>query len=145
MNTSAHIDEEVHGNVLELHLHGKLTQEDYRRFLPETERLIARHGKIRVLLIIHDFHGWQPSAVLAAIRWNHRHFRQIERLAVVGDTTITSDNVSGAFDLAFTRTLHWQKWLANFARPFVHAQVRYFPLDQLDAASKWLTAPADRQ
>ncbi len=28
-----------------------------------TERLIGEHGKIRILLEMHDFHGWEAGAL----------------------------------------------------------------------------------
>ena len=140
MNLTPHIEEEINGNVLEVDLHGKLTHEDYERFVPETDRLISRHGKIRLLVVMHDFHGWNAGAVLDAIQWNHRHFRQIERLAIAGDETLEGGDACGAFDLTFSRKLHWQKWLTKFCRRFTSAQVRYFTLDHLDEAQEWLNA-----
>ncbi|HEY3901787.1 MAG TPA: STAS/SEC14 domain-containing protein [Chthoniobacter sp.] len=136
MDITPHIDQEVHGNVLEVHLHGKLSHEDYERSVPEIDRLIARYGKIRVLTVMHNFHGWDAGAALDSIQWNAHHIRQIERLAVAGDETIQSS--SGVFDLSLTRKLHWQKWLTNFRRLFTSAQVRYFTLDQLEAARTWI-------
>jgi TusA-related sulfurtransferase len=45
------------GKVLELHLTGRLAKEDYEKFVPEVERLVEEHGKIRMLVEMHDFHG----------------------------------------------------------------------------------------
>jgi len=42
---------------------GTLVADDYHRFVPETEQLIAKHGAIRVLLDTHDFHGWELAAL----------------------------------------------------------------------------------
>ena len=119
MNSTAHIDEEVHGNLLEVDLHGKLSREDYEKFVPETESLIRQFGKIRVLVTMHDFHGWDTGALWEDMKWNAKHFDQIERLAIVGEKT-------------------WHKWMTGFVRPFTTAQVRYFTLDQLGAARAWL-------
>ena len=119
MNSTAHIDEEVHGNLLEVDLHGKLSREDYEKFVPETESLIRQFGKIRVLVTMHDFHGWDTGALWEDMKWNVKHFDHIERLAIVGEKT-------------------WHKWMTGFVRPFTTAQVRYFTLDQLGAARAWL-------
>jgi hypothetical protein len=35
------------GKQLEVKVSGKLVDEDYQRFVPEFERLVAQHGKIR--------------------------------------------------------------------------------------------------
>jgi hypothetical protein len=121
MNSTAHVDEEVHGKVMELNLHGKLSREDYEMFVPETERMIREHGKFRLMVRMHDFHGWDAGGLWEDMKWNARHFNHIERLAVVGEKT-------------------WHKWMTSFCKPFTTAQVRYFTFDQLDAAQAWLNS-----
>ena len=140
MNSTAHIDEEVHENVLEIHLHGKLSRSDYERFAPDAEKMMLKYGKIRLLVIMDDFHAWDAGALWNTIKWNTRHFRQIERLAVVGGKSIEVRNTFGAFDLSVRREVHWQKWMTNFSRPFTNADVRYFTHEQLDTAHAWLNA-----
>ena len=120
MNSTAHVDEEIHGRVMEVDLHGKLSREDYEMFVPETERMIQEYGKIRILVKMHAFHGWEPGALWEDMKWNARHFNQIERLAVVGEQT-------------------WHKWMTGFCRPFTSAEVRYFTDDQLEDARAWLS------
>jgi len=55
---SGNLDLEQDGRILEAHVSGKLTKEDYEEFTPRAERAIDEHGKIRVLFDMHDFHGW---------------------------------------------------------------------------------------
>ena len=119
MNSTAHVIEEVHGKVLEVDLHGKLGLEDYDRFVPETERMIREHGKIRVLVTMHDFQGWDTAALWEDIKWNAQHFNQIERLAVVGEKT-------------------WHRWMTGFCKSFTTTQVRYFAPDEIAAAHEWV-------
>jgi len=137
MKMTAHVDKEVSGNVLEFELHGTLTREDYDKLTPEIERIIGQHGRIRVLVIMHDFHGWDAGAFWEAIKWNSKHFRHLERLAVVGDKSIETRD-AGAFDMSYRRPLHWQRWLTNFYRPFTNAEVGYFTTDELGEAREWL-------
>ncbi len=119
MNCTDHVDEEVHGKVLEVDLHGRLSREDYEVFVPETEKLIGQYGKIRILVTMHDFHGWDAGALWEDTKWNVKHFNQIERLAVVGEKT-------------------WHRLMTGFCRPFTSAQVRYFTHEQLAAARAWI-------
>jgi len=125
MNPTAHVNEEVHGKVLEIDLHGRLSRTDYEKLVPETERMIHEHGKIRILVKMHDFHGWDAGALWEDIKWDAKHFNLIERLAIVGEKT-------------------WHKWMTGFCRPFTTAEVRYFPHDQLDEARKWINELHDR-
>ena len=119
MKLTSHIDREVHGKVLEIDVHGTLVEEDLKMFVPETERLIERYGKIRVLVTMHDFHGWAAGALWNEIKWNAKHFNHVERLAVVGEKT-------------------WHRWMTSFCRAFTTARVRYFTFDQLEDAQAWV-------
>ncbi|HTR35771.1 MAG TPA: STAS/SEC14 domain-containing protein [Bryobacteraceae bacterium] len=111
---------ETHGGkVLELQLTGKLAREDYEKFVPEVERLVERHGKIRMLVEMHDFHGWSAGAMWEDTKFAVQYFSDIERLAVVGETK-------------------WQEGLSLFAKPFTAAEVRYFDRVRLNEARDWL-------
>ena len=57
------IEQQNDGKLLVLHATGKLTRQDYERFVPEFDQLVEQHGKVRVLFEMHDFHGWQPGAL----------------------------------------------------------------------------------
>jgi hypothetical protein len=105
--------------LLEVHVTEKLTDEDYKRFMPQFERLIARHGKIRVLFEMSRFHGWEAKALWDDIKFDLKHFKDIERLAMVGEK-------------------RWQQWMAAFCKPFTTATVHYFDHDQAHAAVAWL-------
>lgn len=142
MKSTAHVNEVSFENVLQFELHGVLSWEDYDRLTPEIERIVAEYGKIRVLVIMHDFHGWDRGALWEAIKWNSKHFRHLERLAVVGEKSVEVRNMSGAFDLRYDKKVRWQRWLTNLYRPFTDAEVRYFTPDEIDEARRWINERA---
>jgi hypothetical protein len=107
------------GKIVEVHATGQLTAEDYRDFTPEIERLIERHGKIRVLFHMDDFHGWSPSGLWEDIKFDAANFNKIELLAVVGESK-------------------WQEWMADFCKPFTTAEIRYFQEENLEEARTWI-------
>lgn len=113
------LNEEHGGKILIVHVTGKLVKADYETFVPEFNRLIGEHGKLRVLFDMADFHGWDTSAAWQDLKFGVTHFADIERLAMVGETK-------------------WQHGLATFSKPFTMAKVRYF--DQIDAgiARTWI-------
>jgi hypothetical protein len=108
------------GNTLEVFLTGKLVKEDYATFVPAVDTAIAAHGKLRMLVVMHDFHGWTASAAWEDTKFGARHFRDLDRLALVGETK-------------------WQHGMAVFCKPFTTATVRYFEHDKIDAARAWLS------
>ena len=119
MNSTSHVDEIAHGKLLEIDLHGKLTRQDCEKFVPETERLIRQQGKIAILVTMHDFEGWDMGALWEDLKWEVKHFNDIERLAIVGEES-------------------WHKWMAGFCKPFTTATVRYFTFAQINEAHAWV-------
>jgi hypothetical protein len=107
------------GKIVHVRVSGRLTKENYEHFAPEVERLINKHGKVRILMEMHDFHGWDAGALWEDIKFDFKHFRDIERLAMVGETK-------------------WQAGMAAFCRPFTSAKIRYFEQVQEEEARRWI-------
>jgi hypothetical protein len=114
------VNEHDGGRVLDIRVTGTLTQDDYQRFVPEIERLIAQHGKLRILFDMHDFHGWNVGGLWQDIKFDMKHFRDIDRLALVGERK-------------------WEQGMAVFCRPFTTATIRYFDRAEVEDARRWLS------
>jgi len=113
-------NEENGGKLLVIHVSGKLAKADYERFVPEFERLVRQHGKLNVLFDMAGFHGWDACALWEDIKFDIKHFAEIERLAMVGDKK-------------------WQQGMATFCKPFTKATIKYFIHAEADEARKWLS------
>jgi hypothetical protein len=108
------------GKVLIVHVSGKLTKADYEHFVPEFERLVREHGKLQVPFDMTAFHGWGAGALWEDIKFDYKHFADIERVAMVGDQM-------------------WQQGMAAFCEPFTTAAIRYFDHSHADEARRWLS------
>ena len=113
------LNEESGGSLLVVHVTGKLLKSDYEAFVPEVDRLVRRHGRIRLMFEMQDFHGWDASAAWQDFKFGLAHFSDIERLAIVGETG-------------------WQRGMAAFCKPFTRATVKYFDRIDADNARNWL-------
>jgi hypothetical protein len=111
--------ERADGKVVEIEATGKLEREDYGSFVPEFERLINAHGQIRVLFNMTDFHGWTLGALWEDLKFDLRHFRDIDRVAIIGDKT-------------------WERWMSHFCQPFTLAEVRYYDRSEKAEAREWI-------
>lgn len=116
---SIQLKEENGGKLLNVHVSGKLVKADYTHFVPEFERLVKLHGKLNVLFDMTGFHGWDMGALWEDIKFDVKHFADIERLAVVGDKK-------------------WQEGMAVFCKPFTRATIRYFDHSAEAEAKQWL-------
>jgi stage II sporulation SpoAA-like protein len=108
------------GKILDVHVSGKLAKADYVRLVPEFEQLVREQGTVRILFDMAGFHGWDAGALWEDVKFDIKHFADIERLAMVGEKK-------------------WQEGMATFCRPFTKATVRYFDHADAAAARKWLS------
>jgi hypothetical protein len=116
---SIQLNEENGGKMLSIRVSGKLEKADYEHFVPEFDRLVRQHGKLRVLFHMSAFQGWEASAAWEDFKVGMKHFGDIERLAMVGEK-------------------EWQHGMATFCKPFTKATVRYFYDGDAAEARKWL-------
>lgn len=113
------IKEFPENKVVEIDVSGKLRKKDFRELVPVFDRLMERLGKLRLVLVMHDFHGWTGGGLWEEIKFDWKHFSDIERLAMVGERP-------------------WQKGMSICCKPFTTAKVRYFPAAEREAARKWV-------
>jgi hypothetical protein len=113
------ITEKNEGRILEVRISGKLVHADYQQFVPEFERIVKENGRIRVLFVMLDFHGWEGSVLWDDIKFALKHFSDIERLAMVGEKK-------------------WEKGMSVFCKPFTTAKIRYFDRAAMADAQAWL-------
>jgi len=113
------ITEKDKEKLLEVTVKGKLAKEDYQLFVPKFEDLVKKHGRIRVLFRMVDFHGWEAGALWEDIKFDLKHFKDIERLAMVGDKK-------------------WEKGMSVFCKPFTAAKIQYFDQADIGKAREWL-------
>jgi hypothetical protein len=106
-------------NIVRVEVTGKLTQEDYDKLIPSWKATIARHGKMRLLFVMKDFHGWEPGAAWDDLQFDLKHGAQVERVAMVGEEK-------------------WQKWISKLGALFAETNVRYFDESNLANAERWV-------
>lgn len=113
------VRQEPSSSLITVRVSGRLSRVDYQQFAPVMERVIERVGKVRILFIMENFHGWDLGAIWEDIKFDLRHFSDIERVAMVGEA-------------------RWQQWMAAFCRPFTTAKIRYFDSSEQPSAVSWL-------
>jgi hypothetical protein len=115
------VNAENDGKFLVVRLTGKLHKSDYQHFVPPVEQAVQKHGKVRIIVVMQNFHGWDAGALWEDIKFDVKHFNHIEKLAVVGEKT-------------------WEKWMVAFCKPFTTATIKYFSIERQADARAWVTA-----
>ncbi len=116
---SIKLSEENGGTILVVHVSGMLAKADYKRFVPEFERLARQPGRMRVLFEMTDFHGWELGALWEDIKFDLKHYTDIDRIAMIGEKT-------------------WQNAMTIICKPFTTAKVRFFDHAEALEARAWL-------
>jgi hypothetical protein len=112
-------NEENGGKLLVIHLTGKLEVADYELVALECERLIRQQRKLSILFEMAYLEGWDAGALWEEIKFDMLHFADIKRVAIVGDKK-------------------WQEVMATLYKPFTKAESRYFDINDIASARKWL-------
>ncbi len=113
------LTENANNRLLEVAVSGKLSSDDYETFEPAVASMIEQVGKIKILFMMHDFHGWELGAVWEDIKFATKHCTDISKIAMVGESS-------------------WEKWMSTICKPFTMSSIKYFEAGQEDAAREWL-------
>jgi hypothetical protein len=112
----------VSGNVVKVTAPEKLKADDFREITPQINSIMAQHGKIRLLVDLSGFKGWENMEAFE----NHTsfiktHYQKIERIAVVVGH-------------------EWQRWLAGAIKVFLHLNMKVFDKNHEDEALRWIAS-----
>lgn len=114
------IREEGDGAYLVAVATGRLTEQDYRGLVPRLHEANDRQGGLRLLILLRDFEGWTPKALIEDLRFDLRHRRDFERVVIVGER-------------------QWEEIGTRIAAPFFSGSMRFFE-DEAEARV-WLGGP----
>jgi len=111
----------VEDGVVEVRVEGKLGAADFERVAPIVDGMIEQKGKIKGLVLnVSEFTGWRDiDALLTHFKFVKDHHAYIERVAAVGNKP-------------------WQQILPRFAAVFVKAEPRFFKIENIDHAMRWV-------
>ena len=110
------------GTLLQVKIRGMLKKADYDRMIQIAKEPIERHGKVRALVILEAFEGWERHEDWGDVSFMSEQGRHIEKMAIVGDEKWQDDAV------AFT------------AKGFRATAIEFFTPSRLNEAQIWLTS-----
>jgi hypothetical protein len=111
---------EASGKLLQIKIRGLLKKADHDRIVQIAKEAIAREGKIRALIILEGFEGWERHEGWGDVSFMMEQGRDIEKMAIVGDEKWKDDAV------AFT------------AKGFRPTAIEFFAESRVDAARIWV-------
>lgn len=109
---------ETSDNVIGVKVIGKMTDADFIENVPNIEAIIAHRGKVRFVVDLTEFDGWDWHAAWDDFAFGIKHWGDIEKMAIVIDS-------------------EWENLVSKIAGTLMHAEVRpYFSLE-IKRAWEW--------
>ena len=109
------------GKIVGIRATGTLTDADYADLMPKLEERIVEHRRIRLLVDLEGFEGWDLLAAWDDFTFGMTHWHQFEKMAIVGDRT-------------------WEETAAKAMDLLMRSEVRFFEIQNRDAAWDWIKA-----
>lgn len=110
-------------DALEVRAEGVLKKDDYAMFVPLAEERIREHGHVNILIRVDELHGISPLALWEDLKFDARHYNDVERVALVGADESRK-----------------QRWMKALAQPFTSADIKHFGEGDLAVARDWIRA-----
>jgi SpoIIAA-like len=107
-------------DVIKVDITGKISTGELKTMTPEIDKIIARERKVRLILDVSKFTGWEDMPAIEehfSFIKNHHHY--IERAAIITGHT-------------------WQHWMISIIKVFIHPDVRVFEQNQVDEAYQYI-------
>ena len=108
--------------TIEVDVLGGIEKSDYQRLETHVEQALLRAERFGLVVNLQRFTGVTASALWADLKFDARHFSDVNRLAIVGAAN--------------------QEWMATVSKPFTSADVQFFGVDGLDRARAWARGDA---
>lgn len=105
--------------IVEIALDGRISKAEFDDISSRLEAEFQKHGKLRIVEVVHSFAGMDPAAYWDDIKFGFRHFRDFTRYAVVSDKK-------------------WAEVITALAAPIAPGEGRFFPLEKIDEARAWV-------
>lgn len=117
--------EVISGNTLRLTVSGELTADDFAKVAPQVDAIVSRHGKIKALIDVSGFSGWEDlKAFERHVGFIKNHQQKLDRVAAI--------------------VAHkWQHWLAGAFRLLLHPEIRAYDKSKENEALEWLAELED--
>lgn len=111
--------DQSHGDVIGYEIAGDLTEAEFEEVLEEVEETIIEEGSVRLLVYVPEFPSIDFDLIDEDIGFWLTHGDDIERYAVVGDSTL-------------------MEWAVEFEDRLSDIDMEYFEEDELGDAWEWI-------
>lgn len=106
-------------DLIAISINGKIKENDYDKVTPLIEKTVKEYDKFKLYIQIDNIEGIEPKAFRKDVKTYFKHFSDVSKIAVVGETD-------------------WQKLWSDLASPFVSGEIKFFPHGKVVDAREWI-------
>ena len=94
--------------TVELLIDGEVTNDDFHSILKSLGDFIEEHQNVKILEIVENFEGFNPSMLWEGIKFDTKHIKNVSHCAIVSDIGWLSpiSKAAGSFTNTKVRTFH---------------------------------------
>jgi hypothetical protein len=108
------------GNIIGFHLSGKMEDKEFDEIVSLMEERLKEHKKLRIYAEIEEFKGMSVNTFMKDLHYSLKHWRDVEREAVVSDKG-------------------WLKTWVEIAGSIVPGvEVKHFSFEEVEKAKEWV-------
>ncbi|MEW6143589.1 MAG: STAS/SEC14 domain-containing protein [Thermodesulfobacteriota bacterium] len=108
------------GNIIGFRLSGKMEDDEFDKLVGMMEEMLKEHKKLRVYAEVEAFKGMSVNTFMKDLHYSLKHWRDVEREAVVSEKG-------------------WMKTWVDFASKLVpNVEVKFFPFEEKEEAKAWV-------
>lgn len=108
------------GNIIGFRLSGKMEDDEFDEIVVRMGGMLKEHKKLRVYAEVEEFKGMSVNTFMKDIHYSLKHWRDIEKEAVVSDKG-------------------WLKAWVGFAGSLVPGiEVKHFSFEEIEKAKEWV-------
>jgi hypothetical protein len=105
--------------TLGYHVAGTITRDEVEQMHDEVKEVIAREGRVRLLIEVGELSMPEPMAVIEDLKLTPAFVTDVERFALVGDQ-------------------RWQAWVTRLTGWLTRGEARHFETREMAAARDWV-------
>jgi hypothetical protein len=117
-----HYSENPDQKSVEIVVEGRVTQDDMEAILPKMQAFIDTHGTVKMVEVVKDFGGFDPSVIWPGIQFDIKNLRHISHVAIVSD-------------------IGWISPISKAAGAVMSTRLRTFDMAELEDARAWIREP----
>ena len=114
-----HILNSEKDNLIAAKISDKISKEEVQKVHSLIHKIINKNKKVDFYFELDDFHGYDLEGLWADLKVDAAHLSDYGNMAIVGEEK-------------------WQEWAVKASDLFTGSEVKYFDLDDKEAAKKWI-------